>query len=392
MRHTIGKPIIISGIALLLLAVVFAVNVTRTVYAASELSTSGERLLVIHDGDAEQGILTKTTTVRSALDEANIPFTTNDLIEPALDEKLVASSYDINIYRARPVMVVDGAVRKKIMSAYRTPAQIAAHAGMELRSEDTTRMTLTGGTPQLVITRATPLTLVLYGKTMTIYTQNKTVGAMLDEKGITLGTDDRLSVTKETPITAHMVVDLWREGTQTVTVDEEVAFDVEQIRDVDRDPGFREVRTPGEKGARTVTYEIVIRNGEEVERKEINAIVTKEPVREVVVVGARAPQCVNDAAANRALGHQMMLAAGFGEDQWQYLDMLWTHESGWIECKANYGGSGAYGIPQALPGSKMGEGWQNDPEVQIRWGLGYIRGRYGNPEGAYNHWRAKNWY
>lgn len=393
MRYTFNKPFVASSIALLLLVAIFVINVTRTAYATSEASKSGEHLLVIHDGDTEQGILTKTTSVRSALEEANIPFDANDLIEPGLDEELVASSYDINIYRARPVTVVDGAVRKKIMSAYRTPAQIAEHAGMALRSEDITAMVLpAGGTPQLVITRATPLTLVLYGKSMTIYTQHKTVGDMLEEKGITLGKDDRMSVAKEDPITANMVIELWREGTQTITVDEEVAFETEQIRDVDRDPGFREVRSPGEKGGRTVTYEIVIRNGQEVERKEINAIITKEPVKEVVVVGARTPQCVNDAAANRALGHQMMLAAGFGEDQWQYLDMLWTHESGWIECKANYGGSGAYGIPQALPGSKMGEGWQNDPEVQIRWGLGYIRGRYGNPEGAYNHWRAKNWY
>lgn len=378
---------------MLLLVAILAISMVRTVQAASMTPESGERLLVVHDAGTEQGFLTKAETVREALEEANIPFGSNDLVEPGLDETLVANSYDINIYRARPVTIVDGAVRKKIMSAYRTPQQIVAHADMELRDEDRTEASMPiGGAMQLTIDRATELTLLLYGKRMTVYTQEETVGGMLDKKGITLGEDDRLSVDKTAKITANMVVDLWREGIQTTTVEEEVAFEVEQIRDVDRDPGYREVRTPGVKGERTVTYEIIIRNGKEVSRKEINAIVTKEPVKEVVVVGARTPQCVNDANANRVLGHQMMLAAGFGEDQWQYLDMLWSHESGWIECKANYAGSGAYGIPQALPGSKMGDGWQTDPEVQIRWGLGYIRGRYGNPQGAYNHWRARNWY
>lgn len=393
MRYTRRQSFVVSSIAMLLLVVTLAISAVRTVYADSTVSKSGERLLVIHDGSSNQGLLTKATTVRAALEEVKIPFNENDLVEPGLDEELVATSYDVNIYRARPVTVVDGAVRKKIMSAYRTPAQIVAHAGMELQREDSTKMSLpVGGAPELTITRATPFTLVLYGKQTAVYTQTKTVGAFLKEKAITLGENDRLSVEESEPITAGMVVDLWREGMQTITVDEEVAYEVEQIRDVDRDPGYKEVRTVGVKGARTVTYEIVIRNGSEASRKEINAVTTKEPVKEVVVVGARRPQCANDAAANRALGHQMMLAAGFGEDQWQYLDKLWTHESGWIECKANYAGSGAYGIPQALPGSKMGAGWQNDPEVQIRWGLGYIRGRYGNPEGAYNHWRAKNWY
>lgn len=399
MRDILQKPLFAPAVIMLLVVAMLLVGMVRTAQASGEPSKSGGRIVVIHDSNTgKRGFLTQASTVRAALEEAGIAFDANDLVEPGLDAELVASSYDVNIYRARPVTIIDGAVRKKIMSAYRTPAQIVEHADMELRSEDRTEMGLpTSGvigdvSLELTITRATEFTLVLYGKQTTIYTQASTVGEMLEEKEITLGAHDRLSVDEGAPITAGMRIDLWREGRQTITVDEEVAFDVEQIRDVDRDPGYREVRTPGEKGERTATYEVVIYNGEEASRKEIHSIVTRQPVKEVVVVGARTPQCTNDAGANRALGRQLMLAAGFGEDQWRYLDMLWTHESGWIECKANYAGSGAYGIPQALPGSKMGPGWQNDPEVQIRWGLGYIRGRYGNPEGAYNHWRANNWY
>ena len=72
---------------------------------------------------------------------------------------------------------------------------------------------------------------------------------------------------------------------------------------------------------------------------------------------------------------------------------LWNHESGWRVHAAN--GSGAYGIPQALPGSKMGSAgpdWQNNAETQIKWGLGYIASRYGTPCGAWSSWQANGWY
>jgi hypothetical protein len=108
---------------------------------------------------------------------------------------------------------------------------------------------------------------------------------------------------------------------------------------------------------------------------------------------AAAPAPAAPTTGNRALGHQMMLAAGWPEDQWPCLDALWTRESGWTTTAANP--SGAYGIPQALPGSKMataGADWATNPATQIRWGLGYIRARYGTPCGAWNASETQGWY
>ncbi len=83
---------------------------------------------------------------------------------------------------------------------------------------------------------------------------------------------------------------------------------------------------------------------------------------------------------------------GWTGQQWQCLDTLWgTRESGWDHTSDNPT-SDAYGIPQALPGSKMGPGWQHNPRVQIRWGLGYIKGRYGTPCGALAHSHSVGWY
>ena len=70
---------------------------------------------------------------------------------------------------------------------------------------------------------------------------------------------------------------------------------------------------------------------------------------------------------------------------------LWNHESGW-RWNADNPYSDAYGIPQALPGSKMGTGWRDDGAVQINWGLTYIAECYGTPNTALGHWKSNNWY
>jgi hypothetical protein len=85
---------------------------------------------------------------------------------------------------------------------------------------------------------------------------------------------------------------------------------------------------------------------------------------------------------------------GWGSDQFQCLDNLWTKESGWDYRAVNSNG-GATGIPQALPGSKMatmGSDWQTNATTQIRWGLQYIADAYGTPCAAWGHSQASNFY
>ena len=92
---------------------------------------------------------------------------------------------------------------------------------------------------------------------------------------------------------------------------------------------------------------------------------------------------------------QAMLASfGWSSSQFSCLDPLWAHESGWSVTAYN-AGSGAYGIPQALPGSRMasaGPDWQTNAATQIRWGLEYIKGTYGSPCAAWDHEQATGWY
>ena len=105
-------------------------------------------------------------------------------------------------------------------------------------------------------------------------------------------------------------------------------------------------------------------------------------------------------AANAPSGSPQQVAAGmlasFGWSSGEFgcLDSLWSHESGWNVAASNPS-SGAYGIPQALPGAKMasaGADWQTNPATQIKWGLGYIRSTYGSPCAAWSHEESAGWY
>jgi hypothetical protein len=101
----------------------------------------------------------------------------------------------------------------------------------------------------------------------------------------------------------------------------------------------------------------------------------------------------NPGSAQR-IAWNMMSSFGFPpQTYFSCLNNIWTRESNWIYNAENP--SGAYGIPQALPGDKMasaGPNWMTDPTTQIRWGLGYIKGRYGTPCDAWAFWQDNGWY
>lgn len=109
---------------------------------------------------------------------------------------------------------------------------------------------------------------------------------------------------------------------------------------------------------------------------------------------AEIPDGCDSYSGNRLIGCTILPEFGFGLDQMPSLDSLWTHESGWNHQASNTS-SGAYGIPQALPGSKMqsaGDDWETNPATQIRWGLGYITDRYGSPDAAWAFFQNNGWY
>ncbi len=284
--------LVIAALLLIVSAVVILSNVTRA-EGVDDLSGKNGRLVRIHDRGEEKVVLTQGATVGDALSDAGIVVDAKDAVEPAIDSKLIASDYQVNIYRARPVIIVDGSVRTKIVTPYQTASQIAESAGIQLFDEDIATLDITkdiineGTGLKLTINRATPFTFTLYGNTSVVRTQAETVGNMLEEKGIKLGVDDRTSLPKTTQITEGLAVRVWREGKQTVTVDEAIRFETEIVEDVDREISYRAIKTAGVEGSRNVTYEIMIQDDKEVSRKEIASLTTKHPKTQIEVVGVK---------------------------------------------------------------------------------------------------------
>ena len=274
---------------LIILLCLFAASQAQ---ASAEDGARGGRLVTIHDRGQERVILTHAQTVRDALKAAAMTIGDKDVVEPKVESRLVATDYTVNIYRARPVIVVDGPVRQKVMTAAQSPRDIAAVARVTLQDEDRTAMSLgniatDGAGVVLTIDRAVPLTLQLYGAKNQAYSHATTVGEMVAQKGIVLAASDTVSPSKDTPLTAGMTVTIWREGVQTATVDEELAFSVRKVQDADQPIGYHEIQTPGVVGKKSVTYEITAQNGQEVSRKAIQTVVLEQPKEQIEVIGVK---------------------------------------------------------------------------------------------------------
>jgi hypothetical protein len=131
-------------------------------------------------------------------------------------------------------------------------------------------------------------------------------------------------------------------------------------------------------------------------RAAVRAAAARAAAVHVAAVRVAAVADVSRSAARdpRGAARVMLADYGWGSGQFSCLEALWAKESGWNPSAMNPS-SGAFGIPQALPGSKMasaGADWRTSPVTQIRWGLGYIKGIYGSPCVAWGHSQATNWY
>ncbi|MDQ0030866.1 hypothetical protein [Arthrobacter bambusae] len=107
-----------------------------------------------------------------------------------------------------------------------------------------------------------------------------------------------------------------------------------------------------------------------------------------------APVAVDDPAGAQAYAASLLPSYGWGQGEMSSLLALWNKESDWRTTATN-ASSGAYGIGQSLPGDKMaseGADWQTNYQTQIRWGLNYIKERYGSPSAAWSFHLANNWY
>ncbi|SKC38043.1 aggregation-promoting factor C-terminal-like domain-containing protein [Krasilnikoviella flava] len=184
--------------------------------------------------------------------------------------------------------------------------------------------------------------------------------------------------------------------TTTTSIDHETKTKKSSDRYADLDP---KVAKKGKDGERTIVHQVTTIDGKVVKKTKVSDDVTTKPVTGVLVKGTKErpepePETPTYSGSTRSIGQQMAAARGWSGSEWTCLESLWTKESGWDASAANPS-SGAYGIPQSLPGSKMataGSDWQTNPATQIEWGLGYIADVYGTPCGAWGHSQSVGWY
>lgn len=320
----------------------FVKNTYLTTYASGDddesFVVSESKYVTFYDGDSKLTVKTEAHTVGEALERAGIEVGVGDIVDPGVDTDINADNYHINIYRARPVVVKDGLVDKYIMSASYDAKVIAKEAGITIYDGDEVAMVPNG--------------IFLEGGVATTY-------------------------------------EVTRNGGRTITEEVELPYTEESVKDPALEAGKSEIRQVGEVGMKRVYYNVQYIDNVEVSREVVNEEIVREPVARVTAVGVK--KALPPASGTCA---EWARAAGVSEAELSIaLDLIYR-ESG-CRVNATNASSGAYGIPQALPGSKMaayGADWETNPVTQIRWMISYVNGRYGGWSQAANWWYSHGWY
>jgi len=336
-------------------------------------------------------------TVADVLADRHVTVDSQDYLTPAPDTP-IKDGTQIEVSHARTLTATIDGQTKTIVTTANTLSSALASIGVNpaaadlsapAQSQISENDTVTVETQKMVSVRAD-------GSTAYFMTTADTVADVLTARGLTVGGSDRLTPAADTPVTDGLAITLQRVTTSQVTTTADIPFKTVSQSTTSLAKGQTKIITAGVNGQATQVFNVVTVDGVEESRTLVSQTTIKAPVDQVqqvglgVSLGATTP----NAAAAQAIAQQMLSAQGMGDDQFQCLVSLWNRESHWNVASRNTS-SGAYGIPQAVPGSKMasaGADWQTNPATQIKWGLGYIDKRYGSPCAAWAHSQSTGWY
>ncbi|MBX4197684.1 G5 domain-containing protein [Candidatus Saccharibacteria bacterium] len=388
-RHILRRPYLLPIFGLILGAAIVA-TLAISKGGTPTFRPSDSHVVFLFDNGKKQTIDTKAKTVGELIQRLPLNLIPEDVVEPSADTEIVEDNFRINVYHARPVTIVDGTNKTVTLTAQKSARVVAEAAGLKINPEDLASFAQ-GDIAQnvigekVVVARAIPVTLNLYGTQVPSYTQASTVAALLSEKHIKLDNGETVNPVPKTPVTPNLQIFILAKGSQVITTEETIPAPVQNVNDITLSFGTKVIRQQGSPGKQAVTYLINQQNGVEVSRKIIQQAIVQTPVTQIVAIGATI-----DINGDKT---SIMAAAGISSGDYAYANFIISHESGWRPTAANP--SGAYGLCQALPGSKMataGADWQTNPITQLKWCSGYAHSRFGGWAGAYNYWLAhRNW-
>ncbi len=355
------------------------------------------------DGQTKQ-IHTVASDVGGTLAAAGYDVGRHDLVAPAVGAK-VHNGGHIVLKRGRLLHLTLDGQRRDIWVTDPTVSQAMLDLGFPTATFTSVsrdkRLPLTP--TDIAVIAPKSITVVADGTSQTVSTTDPTVFDLLADLGISYDASDSISPSIQSSLTDGTTVTVQHITTGQVTQTQAVPYSTTTQNDATLAKGQTTVVNAGKNGTENITYAVVYIDGVATGQTVLSTTVLTPPTSEVEKIGTKdaaaaaaatpsAPIVVDPGSA-QAIAQQMLLARGWGDDQFSCLVQIWNRESGWRVNAAN--ASGAYGIPQALPGSKMaayGADWQTNPATQIAWGLAYISGRYGTPCGAWSSWQAHGWY
>jgi uncharacterized protein YabE (DUF348 family) len=256
---------------------------------------SDSHIIVLSVDGTKQSVPSRADTVQDFLRRADIRLQPNDRVEPELDTRIHDDKFHVNIYRARPVTIVeDGEKRTFAYSAAVTPRSVAAQAGIVVYPEDKVETQLPDNFlkegvlgEKVTIEHALPADINLYGSHVAVRTHTDTVGELLKEKNIQLGPNDSLKPAITAPITPGIQIFVFRSGSEIKSITEDIPMPIEVVEDSSLSFGSQAIRQRGSPGKKVVTYQVELRNGKEVGRRKIQEVIAQPPVKQIV---ARGPQ------------------------------------------------------------------------------------------------------
>jgi len=398
LRHPLLVPVV-TFIVLFFLGTAAFVAI-----GGSTQGASNARIVNVFVEGEKRTVTTRAKTVGDLLDRIkDIKLLDEDLVEPSRDSLILEDNTHVNIYKARSVELIDGDRILTIFTAQHAPRLVAADAGIDLLPEDKASFEISdsnvlesSATEKLTIKRSVKIKLNIYGVVKTLRTTASTINELLEDEHIAPAEDETIQPTIESKIKPNMLVSVNRSGVKTVVESENIPFDVFTRDDNSLKAGKTSVKTEGVLGEKVTIYEIDEDNkGVETARRAIQTVVIKNPVNKIVLRGTKiiAPS-YNPSTTVSGDKSALMSAAGIASSDYAYVDYIVTKESRWRPGAVN-SYSGAYGLCQALPASKMasaGADYLTNPITQLRWCSGYASGRYGSWSGAYNAWIAQGWW
>ncbi len=399
-RFLLRHPLVVPVSSFVLL---FFIGLTSFIFlGASTQGASDARIVnVFFDGN-QQTVTTRAKNVGELIQRLQLPVVKEDIVEPARDSLILEDDTQVNVYKARPVEIIDRGRTLTLFTAQRAPRLVAAEAGLELVVEDEvafdrseSSVLESGVSEQLVVERSVEVQINIYGAIKTIRTTADTVAEVLSRESVTQQPNEAVEPALSTPVTAGMLISLNKEGVKTAVVTEPIPFTIETQDDPELEAGKVRLERDGILGERAVVYEIIEEAGVEISRKELQQVVVKQPTNGLQYNGTKIVKpSFNPSVTVSGDKAALMSAAGIAESDYAFADFIISRESGWRPGAVN-SYSGAYGLCQSLPASKMasaGADYLTNPVTQLRWCSGYASGRYGGWSGAYNAWLAQSWW